>query len=322
MSKRLWHIAYKQGHYAEKLFWIIIGLIKRIFLLFTLPRYDTVYIFMNVFPFGPAILERLYGIISRRIIYDIEDNIISDESYEQTYNLSNKRKTIGFLKSKKKYEYLIKISDVVITSSPVLSERCNELSGSDKSIFIPSTLNEKRFLPRTSSVNKEKLTIGWTGTFSTKPFLEIVIPSLEALYKERDFKMKVIGNFEMENPALDLEVTQWSEENEVRDLQDIDIGLYPLPVNDWVSGKDGLKAMQYMSIGIPAVCTAVGNVLNIIDDGVDGILVLEESEWKEKLKDIIDDEMKRKIIGENARKTFLSKFSKKSITKLYLKALG
>jgi len=277
---------------------------------------------MNVFPFGPAILERLYGIISRRIIYDIEDNIISDESYEQTYNLSNKRKTIGFLKSKKKYEYLIKISDVVITSSPVLSERCNELSGSDKSIFIPSTLNEKRFLPRTSSVNKEKLTIGWTGTFSTKPFLEIVIPSLEALYKERDFKMKVIGNFEMENPALDLEVTQWSEENEVRDLQDIDIGLYPLPVNDWVSGKDGLKAMQYMSIGIPAVCTAVGNVLNIIDDGVDGILVLEESEWKEKLKDIIDDEMKRKIIGENARKTFLSKFSKKSITKLYLKALG
>ena len=76
-----------------------------------------------------------------------------------------------------------------------------------------------------------------------------------------------------------------------------------------------------MSIGIPAVCTAVGNVLNMIDDGVDGILVFEEFEWKEKLKDIIDDEIKRKMIGNNARKTFLSKFSKKSITELYLTAL-
>ena len=87
-------------------------------------------------------------------------------------------------------------------------------------------------------------------------------------------------------------------------------------------GKSGLKAMQYMSIGIPTLCSAVGHVPNIIEDGVDGILVFKESEWKEKLKDIMDDEMKRKIIGKNARKTFLTNYSKKSITKLYLKALG
>jgi len=315
MSKRLWHIAYKKGNYTEKFFWIIKGFIERILLLFSLHKYDTVYIFMNVLPFGPAILERFYRKISRRIIYDIEDNIISDESI-------NDKRIMGFLKSKSRYEYLIMKSDVVITSSPDLTEKCNQISGSNKSIFIPSTLNEKRFLPRTSLIHKKKITIGWTGTFSSKPYLDIVLPALEALYKERDFKMKIIGNFEMENPALDLEVVQWNEENEVRDLQDIDVGLYPLPVNEWVSGKDGLKAMQYMSIGIPAVCTAVGNVLNIVKDGVDGILVFEESEWKEKLIDIIDDEKKRKIIGKNARKTFLKKFSKKSITKLYLKALA
>ena len=126
----------------------------------------------------------------------------------------------------------------------------------------------------------------------------------------------------MENPALDLEVVQWNEADEVDHLQDIDIGLYPLSQNDWVSGKSGLKAMQYMSIGIPAVCTAVGHVVNVIDDGVDGILVFDDSKWKETLKDLVDDEMKRKEIGTNARKTFLTKYSKKSISKLYLKALG
>ena len=77
-----------------------------------------------------------------------------------------------------------------------------------------------------------------------------------------------------------------------------------------------------MAIGIPAVSTAVGNVLNIIEDEVDGILVYEENEWKQKLKILLDDEMKRNIIGKKARETFLSKFSKKSISKLYLETLN
>ncbi|SVD25006.1 uncharacterized protein METZ01_LOCUS377860, partial [marine metagenome] len=222
MSKRLWQIAYKQGNYMEKFLWTIKGFIERIFLLFSLTKYDTVYIFMNVFPFGPAILERLFRIISKRIIYDIEDNIISDGSNDD-------RRIVSFLKSKKKYEFLIKKSDVVIASTPALAEKCNQISGSKKSMFIPPTLNDNVFFPRTTSTHREKLTIGWTGTFSSKPYLDIVLPALESLYKERDFKMKVIGNFEMENPALDLEVVQWNEENETNDLQDIDIGLYPLP---------------------------------------------------------------------------------------------
>ena len=176
MSKRLWHIAYKKGNYTEKFFWTVKGFIERIFLLFSLPKYDTVYIFMNVVPFGPAILERLYRALSRRIIYDVEDNIISDEPH-------NDRRIIDFLKSKKKYEFLIKKSDAVIASSPALSEKCNQISASNKSIFIPSTLNEKRFFPRTSLIHKEKITIGWTGTFSSKPYLDIVLPALEALIK-------------------------------------------------------------------------------------------------------------------------------------------
>ena len=315
MNQRLWHIAYKPGHYTEKIIWTIKGFIERVILLLTLPKYDTVYIFMNVFPFGPAILERLFRKIARRIIYDIEENIISKE-------LNDERRVINLLKSQEKYKFLIKTADVVITSTPALSKRCNQISASDKSIFIPPTLDDKRFVPRASSTPKEKLTIGWTGTFSSKSYLDIVLPYLEALYKERNFKMKIIGNFEMDNPVLDLEVVQWNKDDEVQQLQDIDIGLYPLSQDDWVSGKSGLKAMQYMSIGIPAVCTAAGHVVNIIDDGVDGILVFEESKWTETLKDLIDNETKRKVVGENARKKFLSKYSIESISKYYLKALG
>ena len=34
---------------------------------------------MNVFPFGPPILEKIYVSLSRKVIFDIEDNILSPE---------------------------------------------------------------------------------------------------------------------------------------------------------------------------------------------------------------------------------------------------
>ena len=103
-----------------------------------------------------------------------------------------------------------------------------------------------------------------------------------------------------------------------KDLIELDIGIYPLTNDDWILGKSGLKAMQYMAIGIPAVSTAVGNVLNIIEDEVDGILVYEENEWKQKLKILLDDEMKRNIIGKNARNYALNQLDIKSKWRLSL----
>ena len=131
----------------------------------------------------------------------------------------------------------------------------------------------------------------------------------------------VIGNFDFTNDKLDLEVIKWSEDHEIQQLQNFDIGLYPLPSNDWVSGKSGLKAMQYMAIGIPAVCSAGGNVITLIDNNENGVLVFNESKWIDALCDLIDDAKKRDEIGKNARKKFLENFSKETIFQKYLNVI-
>ena len=121
MSKKLWDKVYKRGYLVEKIFWTILGLVQRILLIFSLRKYDCVYIFMNVFPFGPPLLERIYRIFCKKIIYDLEDNMLSDEPEGGNWIAS-------LIKSKSKYHFLISTADEVIASSPYLVGKCKEIT--------------------------------------------------------------------------------------------------------------------------------------------------------------------------------------------------
>ena len=316
MSQHLWELASKKGHIFKKIFWTFSGLIRRIMLIRNIHKYDSVYIFMNVFPFGPPILERIYLRLAKRVIYDIEDDLLSNSPQSITWIAS-------ILKSKNKAIHLIKNADHIVASSPELAKKCNEISRKSNAIFVPPTLESKRFhvKPQKDITNK-KIVIGWTGTYSSREFLDAIIPSLESLHKKTPFKFLVIGNFYMENKNLDIEVVQWQSEKEIEQLHQLDIGLYPLPNSDWITGKSGLKALQYMAIGIPAVCSAVGNVLNIIDHDKDGILIYNTDQWTDALEELINDSEKRELIGKNARKKFISNFTQEAIFQKYLSVLG
>ena len=166
------------------------------------------------------------------------------------------------------------------------------------------------------AVNK-KVVIGWTGTQGTRVYLEGLIPTLEKLHHLCPFKLMVVSNFEMSHPFLDLEVVKWSSEKEIKQLHNFDIGIYPLTLSDWVGGKSGLKALQYMAVGIPPVSSAVGNVVNFINNNEDGILINNEEEWLINLESLIKDQEKRENIGKKAREKFLREFSQDKIFDQY-----
>ena len=316
MSEALWNVASKKGHGVTKIFWTLSGLARRILLIPSIRHYDSVYIFMNVFPFGPPILEKIYLKLAKNVIYDIEDDLLST-------NPESVSGIASILKSKSKTTYLIKNSNHVIASSPELANKCNAISQKNNAIFIPPTLESKRFnVKPLEQISDSRPVIGWTGTYSSREFLDAVIPSLEALHQKTPFKFMVIGNFDMKNKNLDMEVVQWEEKSEIKQLHHFDIGLYPLPDSDWITGKSGLKALQYMAIGIPAVCSAVGNVLNIIEHDKDGILIYNTDQWAGVLGELLNNPEKRRLIGKNARDKFINNFSQEAIFQKYLSVLG
>ena len=248
-------------------------------------------------------------------MYDIEDNILMQRGSEIN-------PVVKMLKGPGKARYLIKTADHVITSSPFLNDYCLGINRLKSCSFISSSVDSKRFTPKNNYNNTKTVTIGWTGTFSSKIYLDLLRDVFTELNKRIDFKLRVICNFEYDLPGINLEVIQWTKETEVEDLQGIDIGIYPLVQDDWVLGKSGLKAIQYMAIGLPTVATNVGTTPRIIKHMANGCLVRTDKEWIDALETLIKDPNLRRNLGEAARLTVLENYSVEVIKSNYLSILN
>jgi glycosyltransferase involved in cell wall biosynthesis len=117
---------------------------------------------------------------------------------------------------------------------------------------------------------------------------------------------------------LDIQVIKWNLNTEIDDLSEIDIGIMPLPDDEWSKGKCGFKGLQYMAMEIPTVMSAVGVNKEIIEDGSNGFLASTENEWIEKLSLLIESKELRNKFGVNGRKTVVEKYSVYSQKQRYL----
>jgi L-malate glycosyltransferase len=319
LDKKTWSVLYKKGYLLKKSLGLVLGYLKRIKTIFKLGDYDLIYIFMWVTPIGPPLFERIYKKLSKKIIFDIEDNFIDTQVVPSA---ENRNFFLTFLMTNSKQLYLVKNADFVITSSQYLADEAKKLNTRSNVTFISSSINADKFFPTNRYTNEKKIVIGWTGTYSTKMHLDLLKGVFISLAKKLDFTLRIISNFDYEIQGVDVDCIEWSSKNEVADLQGIDIGVYPLPDEKFVLGKSGLKAIQYMSFGLPLVATALGSSNNIIENNVNGILVKDKDEWIESLHKLAINPDLRKRLGQRARQDMLEKYSTKSIYNKYSKVLN
>lgn len=309
ISNSFQDIIYKKGFFLKKVLWTIYGYFRRFRDLWRIRNYDVVYVFLWVTPFGPPFFEWLISRLSRKMIYDIDDLVYT--KYEKGI--------LRMLKGKGKPVFLMKNADHVITCTPYLTEFVNKFNL--KTTDISSTINSETYIPVNPYSNSRKLTLGWSGSHSTSRYLYLLKDVLLELYKERKFRLLVMGDPAFTIEGLEVEAVAWSEEREITTLQQIDIGLYPLPDEEWVLGKSGLKALQYMTLGIPTIATAVGANYRVIEDGKSGFLVKTPEEWKEKLVLLMDNPDLRKKIGIKARERVEAHYSVLANQPVYLSIL-
>lgn len=314
MDMSMWRVAYEPGHYLPKILGVLRGHVRRLSDMFRIHQYDLVYVFMWVTPFGTTAMERIVRARARRLIFDVEDNILVEQTLPKQYNPNALVKSF---KGPNKAIYLIRTANHIITSSPFLNDFCLKINHFKRCTYITSSVNTSHFVPQTQHSSDNKVVVGWTGTFSSKIYLDLLRTVFQKLARRVPYKLKVIGNFDYELPGVDLEVVRWSKENEVSDLQSLDIGVYPLPNDDWVLGKSGLKAIQYMAFGLPCVATDVGTTPRLITHRMNGMLVHTEEEWLAALAELIQDSELRRRLGTAARADAIAKYSTIAVATQY-----
>ena len=315
MDQALWDAAYVPGRRLAKALGTLRGHIRRLYDLARLRRYDVVYVAMWVTPFGTTWSERLAQRLARSLIYDIEDNLLTDDGAPK--GLRQRMKGRG------KARFLLEHADHVITASPFMVDRYRALNAKGAASLIYPSVDTDSFCPRRDpdGAQDRKPVIGWTGTFSSVPYLDLLRPVLQELARRLDYKLVVIGNFDWSISGVDCEVLTWSREEEVAQMQRLDIGLYPLPNDDWVLGKAGLKVIQYMAYGIPSVSSAIGTAIHQVTDGVNGFLVNSDAEWLTVLERLCRDPEERARVGAAARAEALARYSRQATGARYLAVL-
>ena len=166
---------------------------------------------------------------------------------------------------------------------------------------IPSVVDGDVYDGRRSRASSDARTvIGWSGSSSTAPNLQVIRTPLRALAARPDVSVRLIGAQDFGLPEIPHIGQPWSAATEVEDLRQIDIGLLPLPLTPWTPHKFYLKLIQYMALGIPPVATPLGANPAVIDHGRTGFLAETAADWIAHTAALVEDAALREEIGVRA----------------------
>lgn len=317
INEHFWTFIYKPGHVFAKFIQTFLAYIRRFFtILFQVPKYDVVYVHLWVSPFGPPFFEFLTVLLAKRVIYDIDDLVyLSDSSKANKFWVN--------LKGKKKMIYLMKKAYHVITCTPTLDKFVRKYT--THTTDISSTVDtDLRYQAKTDYALHSIPILGWSGSVTTARYLYLLAPALQTLSQSHNFKLIVIGDNNFNIDGVNVEAYDWSESIEIPLLSTFDIGLYPLPNEEWVYGKSGLKAIQYMALGIPTIATAIGTNFRVITNDESGLLIpVDDTQaWVNAIERLLQDATLREKLGKAGRDKVVKQFSISANKKTYLDILN
>ena len=167
--------------------------------------------------------------------------------------------------------------------------------------------------------NSKLIRIGWVGSHTTVKHFEMlkdVYIKLKKKYKNQ-IEFRLIGDENYQNKELEISGIKWENEKEVELFNSFDIGIMPIPDNEWSKGKCGMKGLLYKSVGVPTVMSGIGMNKKIIQNGKNGFLANSPSEWVELLSKLIENQDLREKIGQAGRETVLKNYSKNVVKETY-----
>ncbi len=286
---------YLSGFYLKKAGLLAQSIFKRLNEWRRAKNYDICLIQRENFMLGTSIFERAMG-RNCRTIFDFDDAI-----WQTVVSTGNK--ALSFLKNGQKTAEIIRASGEVWAGNEYLADYARQFN--PQVLVIPTVVDTDFYIPTVKNEEKEQICIGWSGSFSTVAHFEHILPALLELKRKYRDKIcfKLIGDANYRQPELQLQGIAWQKHTEIAELASIDIGIMPLPDDEWTRGKCGLKSLVYMSSLIPTVVSPVGVNTAIVKDNENGFWASTKDEWVEKISLLVENPQLRARLAQAGRQT-------------------
>ena len=301
-TTEFFRLVYRPGNYLRKAITFTTLSLQRLDTLRDISHFDVVFIYREVFPIGPAIVERLLTMPGRPpVVFDFDDAIFLP-------SVSEANRLIGALKLPRKVAGIIRRSRHVIAGNEYLAAYARKFNPAVT--MIPTSVDTERYVPDLDRAPRPVPIVGWIGSPTTAGYMRSLVPVLRRVREHHPFTMRISGAGEpLAIEGVEVDAIPWSLADEVSLFNGCDVGVYPLADDEWSRGKCGFKAIEFMACGVPVVAAAVGVNREIIQDGVNGFLASTEQEWVEKLGRLLSDPDLRRAFGEAGRRTVEERYS-------------
>jgi glycosyltransferase involved in cell wall biosynthesis len=262
---------------------------------------------------GPPLLEEL---AARRVpvVYDFDDAIFLGHT-------SAANRAVAPWKRPDKVGAIVARATTTIVGNSWLASYAHQFSS--RVTVIPTTIDVDEYTPGARPAGGA-VRVGWSGSRTTSPHLHTIDPALQRILQQPFTELAVIGDPSFRLDGVDQEhvnARAWRRETELDDIRAFDIGIMPLPDDDWSKGKCGLKALQYMALAVAAVSSPVGVNPEIVTHGVNGLLASTPDEWVETVERLAQDAELRRELGDAGRQTVLERYSGQQWAPRFLEVL-
>lgn len=302
MDQSMYRASMSEGATGRKMLMTVSAAIRRLRTLLKHRRYDVVYMQRELLPFGPPLIESALKRSGTVLVFDYDDALFIKQP--SRYN-----PLATLFRSPEKTIEILRLVDCTVAGNDWLRDSAVKVGGRAETIEVAE--DTARFAGPEEKFGEDRgpVTIGWLGSPSTSKYLNEIADVLrEVASAHPEVRFEIMGGGEFAMDGVPWRLESWSLEAEREALKRYDIGLMPLPDQDWSRGKSGGKARTYMASTVVPVVSAIGYNNELLRHGETGFLCKTKDDWRKALEKLISDKALREKMARAARKDVEERF--------------
>lgn len=262
--------------------------------------------------------------------WEVDDLIFSEEHYKNNANLDSlsASERAAVLSGVKLFRNCLLACDKAIASTRVLAQEMRNAGIKNVSV-IENAIDEQtlsiaqQILQEHSAPDHgpEEIRIVYgSGTKTHDADFRVAADGIvAAMLEDERLTLHIIGDLTL--PEVCDKVKSRIKKLEGRDyalymrlLAQADITISPLEKTIFNDCKSNIKFLEAAVLSVPVICSPADAFIQVVRDGENAVIATTPQDWKNAVLSLAADDVKRKAIGQTARRDVLDRYSPESIT--------